>query len=204
MVVILLLALGLLMVSSTSIVIANKWHHFAFYYLVKQLIFLSLGLILIVVFIRTPIQIWYQKSYYILFLGIIALLLVLVPGIGHKVNGSMRWIHLGFFNAQPSELTKLAFIIYMASYINRYHALLNEDVSSFLRPILLLGLVVYFIIGATRFWCSRGASGNGYGDAVSSWRAVMAISSLIYGSFSVFGIACGFFSVSSTAADDLP
>jgi len=67
------------------------------------------------------------------------LLLVLVPGIGKVVNGSARWIDLGFFNLQPSELAKIFVVIYLATYLERHLEEVREKWSGFLKPLLVIG-----------------------------------------------------------------
>ena len=106
-----LLAFGMVMVYSASISWAegkSMTNHQSTYYLVRHAIFLVIGLAVGVVAFQVPTRIW-QKSAPLLFLiGLVMLALVLVPGIGHKVLGSRRWIKLVFFQIQPSEFMKLA------------------------------------------------------------------------------------------------
>lgn len=86
----------------------------------------------------------YHKLYYFSFLlmtgTIILLFLVLIPGIGSKVGGARRWLDLGFFNLQPTELAKLAAIIYLPSWF------INRERKRFFSFIFLLGLLMFLIL----------------------------------------------------------
>src|SRR5690554_6612817 len=98
----LLLATGLVMMSSASVEIAWNQYGDAFYFLKRQLRFLVLGLIAALVVLVTPMQ-WWRRGAWALFLAANGLLiLVLIPGIGREVNGSARWLDLGFMTIQAS------------------------------------------------------------------------------------------------------
>ena len=114
-----LLILGLVMVASSSIAIAERMHGQSFYYLNRQLIALMLGTTLGFICLLTPIRYWHQNSKVLLGIAIGLLILVLIPGIGKVFNGSYRWIPVGVFNLQVSEVMKFCFIIYLASYLVR-------------------------------------------------------------------------------------
>ena len=136
-----LIALGLTMVASSSIMMSQQHFGYAFYFLLRQVIFLGAGLFLGFTIIRIPSEYWSRLSGMIFLLGLLFLALVLVPGIGRSVNGSTRWIGIGMVGMQVSEFAKLAVIIYMASYLTRYQEEVEGRVSGFLKPLLLLGLV---------------------------------------------------------------
>src|SRR5205085_12360905 len=99
-----IIVLGLLMMTSASIVISDRQMHQPFYFLFKQLIFLTLGIALGSVVMQIDTAYWEKWSTYLL-LGVMLLLaLVLIPGIGHSANGSARWIGYGPLTFQVSEL----------------------------------------------------------------------------------------------------
>ena len=83
-------------------------------------------------------RLWEHAGPYLLLAGIVLLALVLVPGLGNHVNGSARWIKLGLFNLQPSELMKLFMIVYVAGYLVRK----QDELANFTQGILMMGLVV--------------------------------------------------------------
>jgi cell division protein FtsW len=118
----LLLALGLIMVYSASVAIAENsrlGEGNSQYFLFRQAGFVAVGLAAAAAALQVPMRFW-QAAAPLLFLGGVALLaLVLVPGIGREVNGSQRWIPLGMLNLQPSELMKLFAVLYAADYTVR-------------------------------------------------------------------------------------
>ena len=139
-----LLAFGMVMVYSASISWAEGksiTHHQASYYLVRHAGFLLAGLVAGGVAFQVPTRIW-QKSAPLLFLiGLGMLALVLVPGIGHKVLGSRRWIKLVLFQIQPSEFMKFLAAVYVADYTTRKAALMDSFKHGFL-PMLGVMLLV--------------------------------------------------------------
>ncbi|MFZ9641925.1 MAG: putative lipid II flippase FtsW [Candidatus Methylopumilus sp.] len=130
-----LLAFGMVMVYSASISWAegkSLTHHQAAYYLIRHAGFLVVGLSIGAVAFQIPTRIW-QKSAPLLFLiGLGMLILVLVPGIGHKVLGSRRWIKLVFFQIQPSEFMKFLAAVYVSDYTTRKAALMQSFKHGFL------------------------------------------------------------------------
>jgi len=139
-----LLAFGMVMVYSASISWAEGksiTNHQASYYLVRHAGFLVAGLVAGGIAFQVPTRIW-QKSAPLLFLiGLGMLALVLVPGIGHKVLGSRRWIKLVLFQIQPSEFMKFLAAVYVADYTTRKAALMDSFKHGFL-PMLGVMLLV--------------------------------------------------------------
>jgi cell division protein FtsW len=140
----LLLAIGLVMVYSASIATSEASRYTganAAYFLLRHAAFLGIALALATGVFLAPARYW-QKAAPWLFLACVALLvLVLVPGIGREVNGARRWISLGPVNLQPSELMKLAVVLYAADYTVRKHAVLK----SFRRGLLPMLAVMMFV-----------------------------------------------------------
>ncbi|HET6756306.1 MAG TPA: putative lipid II flippase FtsW [Burkholderiales bacterium] len=136
-----LLALGLVMVYSASVAIAEKNAQGAIaHYLARHSIALALGLAGALVVFQFPLRFWQRVAPWIFVGGTLLLVLVLVPGIGREVNGSQRWLPLHFFNLQPSELMKLAVVLYAADYTVRKAAYMDSIVKSFL-PMLMVMLL---------------------------------------------------------------
>jgi cell division protein FtsW len=136
----LLLAIGLVMVYSASIAMAEASAHTgyrAWYFLARHAVFLAIGLTAAFFAFQVPVKVL-QRSAIWLFAGCAVLLvLVLVPGIGKAVNGSKRWLSLVVVNVQPSEFMKLAAVLYAASYAVRKAAFLHAEQP--LRQTLLRG-----------------------------------------------------------------
>ena len=139
--VIFLISLGLIMVASSSITIAEKNYGEPLYYFWRQLISAFLGISIAVVVLRVPVRIWEKLGGFLLFLGFMLLILVLIPGIGYEVNGSMRWIRSWPFPIQASEPVKFFVIIYLAGYLVRRQTEVRNSFSGFIKPIILLTIL---------------------------------------------------------------
>ncbi len=134
-----LLALGLVMVSSASISIADRQVGAPFYYLWRQLAFVAVGLLAGYCALRVRLVYLERLGPWFLLFG--ATLLVVVLFIGREVNGSTRWLAMGPFNFQPSELMKLAMVVYLAGYLVRRGNEVRASVKGFLKPMLLVGII---------------------------------------------------------------
>jgi cell division protein FtsW len=126
----LLLALGLVMVYSSSIAMAEASRHTGFrpwYFLVRHALFLGVGLAAAAIAFQVPMKAWQRLAPWLFVAGAVLLVLVLIPGIGKNVNGSRRWLPLAFVNVQPSEFMKLAVVLYAASYAVRKAGFLHAE-----------------------------------------------------------------------------
>lgn len=139
-----LLGLGLVMVYSASIAIAEADKavgHNSSYYLVRQAIFLVVSVTAALVAFNIPVAWWQKMAPYLFLLGLALLVLVLVPGIGRVVGGSRRWLSLFVINLQPSELMKLFAAMYVADYTVRKAAVMDSFTKGFM-PMLMVMLLV--------------------------------------------------------------
>jgi cell division protein FtsW len=141
-----IIGLGLLMVASSSIVISDRAYGYGFYYLIHQTIYLLLGITLACIATRIPLAFWQRISGYMILISFLLLLLVLVPGIGKEVNGSMRWIMIGPLSLQVSELVKFSAIVYLASYIVRRQHEVQTRIRGFLKPLTILGGIAILLL----------------------------------------------------------
>jgi len=145
---ILLLGLGLVMVYSASIAIAEESRvtgHQPMYYLMRHALFVALAIAVGVAAFQVPLRLWQQAAPYLFLIGAGLLTLVLLPGVGREVNGSQRWISLHFVTVQPSELVKLAAVLYAADYTARKAAHMDSFRRGFL-PMLVVMLVVGWLL----------------------------------------------------------
>ena len=135
------LALGLfgaVMIASASMAFADAEYGRPFHFVSRQLVFLAIGLFVGAWLFRVPLAAWERYGPWLLMASLVALVLVLVPGIGTKVNGSRRWIDLGFFTVQVSETVKLLIIVYLAGYVVRRGHLVETTFGGFVRPLVLI------------------------------------------------------------------
>jgi cell division protein FtsW len=140
----LLFALGLVMVYSASIAIAEAGkvtRHDPDYYLIRHAGFLALGLVAGFVAFQVPMRTWQAIAPYLFLLGSLLLVAVLIPGVGREVNGSQRWLRLPGIGFQPSELVKLAVVLYAADYTVRKAAFMGSVRKGFL-PMFVVMLLV--------------------------------------------------------------
>ncbi len=136
-----LVGIGLLMVASASLLIAEGEGLDELYYFRRQVAAVCIGSVLGYLVLQTPLAFIRRMSTVLLFIALILLGLVSVPSIGKEVNGSMRWLSLGSFSLQVSEPAKLAVIIYISSYLVRHHERVRRDFVGFIKPI---GIVTLF------------------------------------------------------------
>lgn len=139
-----LLAIGIVLVSSASITIADRLHSEPLHFLYRHLIFVVLGLVLGAMVASQSLQRLQTLGPILLLVGIVLLLLVLVAG--HSVNGSRRWLGMGGFNLQPSEFMKLCMVIFMAGYLARHADAVRTTLQGFGKPLLLLAVVASLLM----------------------------------------------------------
>ncbi len=136
-----LVSVGLVMVASSSISVTDTTYSSPLHYFWRQLVSVGLGLACSIFIINVPLHAWENLSSYLMIIAIILLMLVLVPGIGREVNGSMRWISLGPVNIQSSEITKVCMIMYLSGYLVRHEERLKTSFSGFIHPILVVTVI---------------------------------------------------------------
>jgi len=146
-----LLLVGLVMVASASIGMSEREIGPPFFYFQRQLVYLLLGLVGAGVAVMIPTAVWEKYSMVLLAVGFALLVLVLIPGVGHEVNGSRRWIRLGFMNFQVSELARVLLLTYVASYAVRRADELRTDFKGFIRPVVVLGAAAVLLLAEPDF-----------------------------------------------------
>ncbi len=141
-----IIGLGITMVGSASISIAERNNGEPFYYLYRQLIATGLGFFIGITVLLTPMKFWQKIGPMLLLLGVILLVAVLVPGVGREINGSSRWIPMGILNMQISELMKLIMVIYLAGYLVRHHDNVKQKIKGFFFPMSVLSVVAFLLL----------------------------------------------------------
>ncbi|AAO57858.1 MULTISPECIES: putative lipid II flippase FtsW [Pseudomonas syringae group] len=133
-----LLGLGLVMITSASSEVAAVQSGNTLYMMTRHLVYLLIGLGACGVTMMIPVATWQRLGWLMLLGAFGLLLLVLVPGIGREVNGSMRWIGFGAFNVQPSEIAKVFVVIFLAGYLIRQQQEVRESWMGFFKPFIVL------------------------------------------------------------------
>lgn len=131
--------IGLVMVTSASISVAEVQLNDPFYYGKRQFIRLLLGLGLLWVAYRIPLSNYERYGMLLMLASLLLLVLVLAPGLGRTVNGATRWLDLGVFTVQVSEFAKLFLIIYLSGYLVRRTNEVQEQVMGFIKPMIIFG-----------------------------------------------------------------
>ncbi|MFI0397952.1 MAG: putative lipid II flippase FtsW [Thiolinea sp.] len=145
LVVLALLGIGVVMLGSASFWVAQKSYGDMYYFFNRQLLFIGIGLVCALILYQVRIGFWENLGVKLLPIAIILLVLVLIPWIGVSVKGSRRWLSLGPFAFQVSELVKIIMIMYLSSYMVRHGKKLATSVSY--QP-LVIPLLVLAGVGA--------------------------------------------------------
>jgi cell division protein FtsW len=133
-----LLLVGIVMVTSASMSIAARDLADPFYFLERQFIFAVAGILFAWVVTRVPTELWEKYSLVLLMLGLLLLVLVLIPGLGARVNGARRWLRIGVLNFQVSELAKVLVLTWLCSYCVRKRVELETTLPGLAKPFGLL------------------------------------------------------------------
>jgi cell division protein FtsW len=190
--VICIVSLGLLMMTSASIVVSDRQMHQPFYFLFKQLVFLTLGIALGSAVMQIDTSYWEKVSAYLLLGMMLMLALVLIPGIGHRVNGSARWIGYGPLSFQVSELTKFMVVVYMSGYLVRHRDEVQHQLRGFLKPMLILGTIAVLLLREPDFGATVVVTATSLGLMFLGGmrlRHFIALFSLVLGALSVIAVS---------------
>ncbi len=137
---------GFVILASASISISDNVTGNPFFYLQRQMLAAAIGTVAGGICLFVPMQVWRSLGPLMLFTGIALLVLVLIPGVGYEVNGSTRWVRIGFMNLQVSEPARLCMLLYLAGYLVRRNKALREEFTGFLRPMLVLTLACVLLL----------------------------------------------------------
>jgi cell division protein FtsW len=145
----LLASIGLVMVYSASIAMAEAERFTGFrpgYFLVRHSLSIAVGLAAALALFRVPVWLWQKASPWLFLAGVVLLIAVLIPGLGREVNGSRRWIPLGFATFQPSELMKLFVVLYAADYTVRKAAFMDDFRKGFLPMFGVMTAIAFLLL----------------------------------------------------------
>lgn len=139
-----LVLFGLLMVYSASIALADGPRYASygrFYFVTRHGVFIALGLVAALIALTIPMRVWERLAVPLFLFCLVLLVVVLIPGIGREVNGARRWLPLGIVNFQPSELMKVAVVLFAADYTVRKQQHMHNFLRGFLPMSCALAVV---------------------------------------------------------------
>jgi len=118
----------------------------SFFYPKRQFVHIILGIFAASIVRVFPIEFWEKSGQWFFLVGLVLLVLVLIPGLGVKVNGSTRWLSIFSVRVQVSELVKLISIIYMAGFLTRHLDVVRNSVHGMIRPLILLAVASILLL----------------------------------------------------------
>lgn len=141
-----LLGMGYVLVVSASLHLGMKLSGNSMYYPMRQLIHIVAGLIVGFGVVLTPLKVWERNGAVLFLFGLFMLTLVLIPGIGIRVNGSSRWISLMGVRIQASEVMKLVSIVYIAGYVDRHKKTVQTAAFSLVKPLMVFAIACALLL----------------------------------------------------------
>jgi len=141
-----LLLIGYVMVTSSSLHIDGNLTDNVWNYPVKQLAHIFLGMALGKYIAGIPLRSWEKIGPWLFIAGLLLLIVVMIPGLGIKVNGSTRWLSLAGIRIQVSEVVKFAAVVYMAGYVNRHQKSIRESALGLFKPLLLFSVASVLLL----------------------------------------------------------
>ncbi|RZU35374.1 cell division-specific peptidoglycan biosynthesis regulator FtsW [Fluviicoccus keumensis] len=150
-----LACIGVIMVASASMGVAEATFGHPFYFFVRHLLYVLLGVSSAIVVVNIPMHFWQRFSWHLLVFAFVLLVLVLIPHIGKRINGSARWLGVGPFTIQPSEIGKFAVVLFMAGYlVRRQEEVRTTYVRGFLRAMMIVGTAIALFLSEPDFGAS--------------------------------------------------
>ena len=186
-----LLLVGLVMVTSASMSVAAKDLHDPFYFMERQFVFGACGLVLAWVVTRVPAELWDRYSLALLLFGLTILLLVLIPGLGAKINGARRWMRIGPMNFQVSELAKVLVLTWVCSYCVRKRAELEQTFAGLMKPVGLLIVAAVLLLLEPDFGAATVMFATGFAVlfvAGARLRYVLSLLSMVAAAFALLAV----------------
>ncbi len=141
-----ILVLGYVMVASASLHLGEKLANDSFYFPKHQLVHVLMGLASAVFVASRPLAFWEKYAQVLFIFGLFLLTLVLIPGLGKTVNGSVRWLSVLGVRVQVSEVFKLIAVVYMATFINHRLQMVRTSWQGMLRPMMMLSVACVLLL----------------------------------------------------------
>ena len=140
-----LIGIGLVMLYSSSSIMAQERFGDSMYFVKRQIVFALLGLAVLIISKNLPYVLYRRLAYVILGVTFLSLIIVLLPQVGHRVGGARRWLRFGPISIQPAEFAKLALIIYIAYSVAKKKERVREFSVGY-APHLLVSAVFIFLV----------------------------------------------------------
>ena len=141
-----LMSFGLVMVASASVAFAAANYDDTWYFAKRHAVYMVMGGTLALFVACVPMSIWQRYSGYFLLATLVLLVIVLIPGIGRRVNGSQRWLNFGIISVQVSEIAKFCAVVFFSSFFARRAQELHSGWQGFLKPLLVVGVFVGLLL----------------------------------------------------------
>ncbi len=142
----LLVSVGVVMVYSTSSIMAMRRFWTEYFFVKKHLTYALAGVALFIVAMKVPYKVYYKLAYPALIIAVILLVCIYIPGLGVKAGGARRWVKLGGLAFQPSEPAKLAVVFFLAYSLSSKAGRIKEFAAGFLPNIVIPGVVIGLIV----------------------------------------------------------
>jgi len=141
-----LVIIGTVMIYSSSSIMATERFNDGYYFLKKQLVFVLLGLVIMIVMSKIPYRHLRKVAYLGILVSLVLLCVVLIPGFGVKVGGATRWMRIGGFSFQVAEVVKVALVIFLAHFFTKKAEHIREFLKVFLVPLIITFTMVGLIL----------------------------------------------------------
>ncbi len=158
-----LMVIGFVAITSASVEYAASNYGSAAHHSSRHLIYMGLALTAALLVFLAPSRFWLNSGWVWFFLALIALMLVLIPGIGLKVNGSRRWLALGPFTLQASEFAKMCLVIYLAGYLTRREHQVRNQWRGFIKPMAVVFAITLLLMVEPDFGATVVTVGTAFG-----------------------------------------
>lgn len=146
-----LLCVGYVMVVSSSLHLGVRLFDDVLHYPIRQAIHICMGLAFGALMACVPLSLWESNSRSLMMMALGLLVLVLIPGVGIQVNGSYRWIGIGGFRLQVSEVVKLVSVMYMAGFLTRHVEMVRNSAQGVVKPLALLSIAFALLMAEPDF-----------------------------------------------------
>ncbi len=143
---IILMGIGLVAIYSSSSFLAEYKLQDSYFYLKRQLLFVLLGLFILIMVKNIPVEVYRKLVYPALVISFLLLIMLFIPGLGKNVNGASRWLSVGGFTLQPSELVKLSLAVYVAYSMSKKGKTMSSFSRGLLPHLLVFGTFMFLIL----------------------------------------------------------